>query len=179
MKIIRHMPSSKWLTKPLNSGRYRTWLLENGSLTRRLQLASRSFSVKPLQSSNRLLPEEARLLGLKPQRKALVREVFLCCNGQPAVFAHSVLPCESLQGEWQGLARLGSKPLGAALFSDPKVKRTPLEFNKLSANHALYKVAQQHLGSITEQLWARRSVFFLGASMILVTEIFLPQVLEL
>jgi chorismate--pyruvate lyase len=172
-------PSSHWLTQPLNSGRYRSWLLEGGSLTQRLQLASASFEVKPLQSSGRPLPEEARLLKLGPKQKALVREVFLCCNGKPAVFAHSVLPFASLQGAWKGLTRLGSKPLGAALFSNPKVERTPLEFKKLSANHPLYKASQQHMGLIAEELWARRSVFFLGASAILVTEVFLPQVLTL
>lgn len=180
MKIFRRMPhSSAWLKKPLNSGPYRSWLLENGSLTRRLQLVSRSFAVERLQSSNRPLPEEAMLLEMNPKQKALVREVFLCCNGEPAVFAHSVLPQESLQGPWQGLACLGNKPLGAALFSDPRVKRTPLEFNKLSAHHPLYLTAQRHLDSIVGDLWARRSVFFREGSAILVTEVFLPQVLTL
>lgn len=180
MKITKRMAhSSSWIEKPLNSGPYRSWLLESGSLTRRLQLASHTFAVERLQSSSRPLPEEALLLGMKPKQKALVREVFLCCNGKPAVFAHSVLPYESLQGHWQGLAHLGNKPLGAALFSDPRVERTPLEFNKLSAHHPLYMVAERHLGSVTGELWARRSMFFLEASTILVTEMFLPQVLAL
>ena len=102
----------------MNSGRYRSWLLENGSLTRRLQLASRTFALERLQSSNRSLPEEALLLKLRPKQTALVREVLLRCNGKPAVFAHSVLPFKSLRGNWQGLGQLGNKPLGAALFSE-------------------------------------------------------------
>lgn len=179
MKVSGPMADSSWLRKPISSGRYRTWLLENGSLTRRLQLASAHFSVKALPSSQSVLPEEVQLLRLSPRQKALVREVFLCCNGQPAVFAHSVLPYESLQGAWRGLRKLGSQPLGAALFSDPRVERTPLEFRKLSRNHPLYRVAQLHIAHVPPVLWARRSSFSLHASVILVTEIFLPQVLSL
>lgn len=179
MKISRRRPRSSWLEKPVHSGRYRSWLLESGSLTRRLQLASHTFALERLQSSSRPLPEEALMLEMKPKQKALVREVFLCCNGKPAVFAHSVLPYESLQGNWQGLASLGNKPLGAALFSDPRVRRTPLAFKKLSRHDALYKVAERHLAATESNLWARRSVFFLAGSAILVTEVFLPQVLTL
>jgi chorismate-pyruvate lyase len=43
----------------------------------------------------------------------------------------------------------------------------------------LYKVTRRHLRLPGEALWARRSMFFIGASSILVTEIFLPQVLTL
>lgn len=179
MKISGHRSYSSWLRKPVSSGPYRPWLLDNGSLTRRLQLASTRFAVKPLPTSGSVLPEELPPLRLTPRQKALVREVFLCCNGQPAVFAHSVLPYESLQGAWRHLSGLGSKPLGAALFSNPRVERTPLEFRKLTRNHRLYKVAQLHVAQLPTVLWARRSVFSLDASAIMVTEIFLPQVLTL
>lgn len=163
----------------MNSGPFRSWLQESGSLTRRLQLASASFAVKRMPSSRRPLPEEALLLKLRPKQVALVREVLLCCDAIPTVFAHSVLPFESLRGRWQGLGQLGNKPLGAALFSDPRVKRTQLEFNKLAPHHPLYKVAESHLEPMTGELWARRSVFFLDGASILVTEVFLPQVLIL
>lgn len=116
---------------------------------------------------------------LGPEQNALVREVLLCCNHKPAVFAHSVLPFRSLQGSWRELPRLGSRPLGAALFSNPRVRRTPLQFKKLTINHPLYRAAQRYLELPAQSLWARRSVFFLGSSAILVTEVFLPQVLTL
>jgi chorismate--pyruvate lyase len=179
MKVFKLKPHSSWQDTPLNSGAYRTWLLERGSLTRRLQTASASFSVEPLLSSGRVMRDEASLLQLHPKQKALVREVFLCCNEKPAVFAHSILPYRSLRGAWRALADIGSTPLGAALFSDPKVGRTPLEYKRLTVNHPLYKVARKHLGSTAEGLWARRSIFKLGDASILVTEVFLPQVLTL
>lgn len=169
-----------WLTKPMNSGPYRSWLIERSSLTRRLQRASGAFAVKPvLFCKCRALPEEGRLLKLRPWQKAWVREVYLDCNHVPAVFAHSVLPFSSLSGRWQGLGRLGSRSLGTALFSDPRVKRTPLAYKKLASRHPLYGKAVRSLSNPPSALWARRSVFFLGDSAIMVTEIFLPQVLTL
>lgn len=168
------------MRKPINSRWYRTWLMERGSLTRRLQLASKAFEVESLQFQHgRALPEEAPLLKLRSWQRALIRDVYLRCNEMPVVFAHSVLPYRSLRSNWQTLGRLGTKPLGAALFSDPRVMRTPITFKKLSARHTLYKRAVQHLETVPPELWARRSVFYLDHSAILVTEVFLPQVVPL
>lgn len=181
VRIANHVSlRSRWMRKPINSGLYRVWLMERGSLTRRLQLASRTFEVEPVQVHHgRALPEEAHSLNFKPRQRAIIREVYLHCNGMPAVFAHSVLPYSSLHGDWQSLRGLGSRPLGAALFSDPRVMRTPLTFKKLGARHALYGKAVQHIEEAPSELWARRSVFHLARSAILVTEIFLPEVLKL
>ena len=103
-------------------------------------------------------------------------------DNQPVVFAHSVLPRASLRGVWNGLGRLGNKPLGATLFANPKVKRTSLSFKKLTSNHVLYQHATRHLmqnpsANIPSYLWARRSIFSLNCANIMVTEVFLPQLL--
>jgi chorismate--pyruvate lyase len=104
--------------------------------------------------------------------------VSLCCDGVQVVFAHSVLPRSSLRGAWHNLGRLGAKPLGAVLFANPEVTRTPLAFRKLLPHHALYTRAVEHLAERPACLWARRSVFMLNNAPILVTEVFLPGVLE-
>ena len=169
-----------WQRKPVNSGAYRPWLIERGSLTHELRQASKHFAVRPVQFRNsKPLSDEAWLLKLKPWQKAWVREVYLDCNHKPTVFAHSVLPVSSLRGSWQNLRRLGSRSLGSALFTNPLLRRTPLAFRKLSRQHPLYYKAALQLQSPPPELWARRSVFYLGSSAILVTEIFLPQVLVL
>jgi chorismate--pyruvate lyase len=173
-------PRARWLKKPMSSGIYRHWLIDGGSLTRRLQLRCRSFAVHPLKVHDaKPQIDEAALLGLTPRQKALLREVHLRCAGKPVVFAHSILPHKSLRGAWQGLGRLGTRPLGGALFSDPRVVRTPLEFKKLSKHHALYRRAVASLDMLPPALWARRSVFSLNCAAILVTEVFLPQVLAI
>lgn len=162
----------------MNSGVYRHWLIDGGSLTRRLQLRCHSFAVKPIKVHDaKPQSDEAQLLNLAPRQKVLLREVYLRCGDKTVVFAHSVLPHQGLRGDWHDLGHLGTKPLGGALFSDPKVIRTPLEFKKLSRHHALYRRAVAHLDMPPEALWARRSVFTLNRAAILVTEVFLPQVL--
>lgn len=109
----------------------------------------------------------------------LVREVHLRGNGQPVVFAHSILPRQHLRGAWLGLRMLGNKPLGASLFANPKVCRTALEFKKLNRYHPLYQLAVAHMqpAQKPDMLWARRSIFILNHAKIMVTEVFLPHVL--
>lgn len=169
----------------MNSGAYRHWLIDTGSLTKRLQSLDGGFYVKPTRHQYaKPQVDEAQLLGMSRRHHALLREVHLYCKAghsepEPVVFAHSVLPQPSLRGEWLGLGRLGNKPLGAALFMNPKVMRTQLEFKKLSHHNALYRRAVAHLAKKPRIVWARRSIFRLKHSAIMVTEVFLPQVLKL
>jgi chorismate lyase len=173
----------RWLKKPFGSHLYGSWLIETGSLTARLQRRYTHFSVTPVAVKYaKPIQDEAALLGQPNYKTALIREVLLMGNNQPVVFAHSVLPRASLRGAWNGLGRLGNKPLGATLFANPKVKRTVLSYKKLTANHALYKHATQHLAvkpnvQKPSCLWARRSIFRLNCANIMVTEVFLPQLL--
>jgi len=163
--------------------RYRPWLLDRGSLTRRIQVRCAAFSVRHVQQQYGVaMPSERRMVALsRPSRhsRALLRDVFLYCGETPLVFAHSVLPATSLHGAWQSLGQLGSKPLGAALFANPRVRRTPLRFKKLNRRDALYQRACTVLPNPPASLWARRSVFYLEGRPILVTEVFLPDILEL
>lgn len=99
---------SSWLTKPLNSGNLRSWLIDNGSLTARLKARYADLSVQPglLKNGKRFI-DESKLLGLKVSQRALIREVVLMGNKQPVVFAHSVLPHASLRAAWRGLINWG------------------------------------------------------------------------
>jgi chorismate lyase len=175
---------SQWLKKPVLAGVFQSWLIDTGSLTARLQQRYKQFAVKPLALKYRPVKyakaifDEAALLHLPAHKTALIREVLLMGNNQPVVFAHSVLPRTSLRGAWNGLGRLGNKPLGATLFANPKVNRTPLTYKKLSPHHALYRHAAANLTIKPTHLWARRSVFSLNCARILVTEVFLPQLLQ-
>lgn len=171
----------RWPLRLMESqGRYRPWLLDRDSLTRRIQLRCTAFSVRHVrQRHGKAMPSERNMISLGTHSRALLRDVFLYCNDTPLVFAHSVLPAASLHGAWQGLGRLGDKPLGAALFSNPKVQRTPLCFKKLNRRHALYRLACSVLPDKPASLWARRSLFYLQGRPILVTEVFLPGILEL
>ena len=160
------------------SGHYRKWLIDNGSLTARLKMRYPDFAVQPVLLKNaKAFADESTLLGLKANQHALIREVLLMGGNQPVVFAHSLLPRASLRGAWYGLGRLGNKPLGETLFANPKVKRTALEYKKLPRHHPISMRVAGHMPNAPKVLWARRSVFSLGCAKILVTEVFLSQLL--
>ena len=169
----------RWFKKPMLAKALQPWLIDNGSLTARLGLRYSHFAVNPVAVKYiKPIADESTLLHLSAYKTALIREVLLLGNNQPVVFAHSVLPRISLRGSWNGLGRLGNKPLGATLFANPKVKRTPLSYKKLSSHHKLFQHATAHLTIKPAYLWARRSIFSLNCARILVTEIFLPKLLE-
>ncbi len=174
-----HSNRANWLKNPMQSGKYHHWLIDKGSLTARLKKKYADFLVQPVQvMSAKAFLDEASLLKMPVRQKALIREVMLMGNQQALVFAHSVLPASSLRGPWAGLRRLGSQPLGASLFANPQVKRTPLTYKKLSPQHLLYQHATQTMQVKPLYLWARRSVFSLHDARIMVTEVFLPQLLS-
>ena len=159
-------------------GVYRKWLIDSGSLTARLQQRYVKFAVRPVAVQYaKPIQDEAALLHLPAHKAALIREVLLIGNNQPVVFAHSVLPRTSLRGPWNDLGRLGNKPLGATLFANPVVKRTPLEYKKLPRHHPISMRVAEHLQTSPKTLWARRSIFSLNCVKILVTEVFLEQLL--
>lgn len=165
-----------WLNRPILSGQLKPWLIDHGSLTLSLQQRYSDFKVRPVAMVfAKPIVDEAALLHVPARKIALIREVLLFGGGQPVVFAHSVLPRASLRGSWSALGRLGNKPLGTALFTNPKVKRAPLSYKKLSPHQVLYQKAVQHLTDKPACLWARRSVFRLNCATILVTEVFLPN----
>ena len=175
------MKRSKWRA-PLVRGRLepqlRSWLVEPGSLTSRCQRACKQFGVHLLSYRHgQPLPDEALQLGAG-RHLAHVREVLLVCDATPVIFAHTMLSTATngRLGRW--LARLGSRSLGSLLFSYPGFKRGGIEFLRLDARHPLYRRAAA-LGAVPKSLWARRSLHRLGRQQVLVTEVFLPAVLEL
>lgn len=155
------------------------WLHDHGSLTLRIQQRCDHFAVRPVRSGlARIARDESTLLGTPLQQLAYSREVFLYADGRPVVFAHSTCAARHLRGAWGSLAGLGNKPLGAMLFAHPLVERKPLRFKALRSSHPLYRQASMP-GDMPPGLWARRSLFYLHDAPLLVTEVFLPGILEL
>jgi chorismate--pyruvate lyase len=156
------------------------WLHDHGSLTLRIQQRSSHFAVKPVRSGlARIAYDEAALLGIALHHFAYSREVFLYADGKPVVFAHSTCARNLLRDVWKTMGGLGNRSLGSLLFSHPLVKREPLHFNALRSHHPLYRSAAKVLDNAPDRLWARRSLFTLHGAPLLVTEVFLPEILNL
>ncbi|MDD5181434.1 MAG: chorismate lyase [Gallionellaceae bacterium] len=173
-------PDHFWNGSTLGCGQaLAPWLHDHGSLTLRIQQHCKHFAVRPVRSGlARIACDESALLGMTPQRLAYSREVFLYADGRPVVFAHSTCATLHLRGAWAVLGGLGNKPLGAMLFAHPLVERSPLRFKALRSSHLLYRQATMS-GNVPGKLWARRSLFFLHGAPLLVTEVFLPEILKL
>ncbi|MFZ5524143.1 MAG: chorismate--pyruvate lyase family protein [Pseudomonadota bacterium] len=156
------------------------WLRDHGSLTQRIQQRCASFAVRNVHSGlARIALDESALLGVAAQQLAYSREVFLYADDSPVVFAHSVVAMEHLRGAWAAVRSLGSKPLGAMLFAHPLVERRPLHYKALRNTHPLHQRAAAVLSDPPDRLWARRSLFHLRGAPLLVTEVFLPEILSL
>ena len=156
------------------------WLRDRGSLTRRIQQRCTDFTVRNVRSGlARIALDESALLGMAPHQLAWSREVFLCADRQPVVFAHSALAAGHLRGVWSEVRALGDRPLGALLFAHPLVERKPLHYRALRNTHPLYRRAAGVLSNPPHRLWARRSLFYLHDAPLLVTEVFLPEILRL
>jgi len=143
----------------------KNWLLDTSSLTERVQSLCHHFSLTLLgQAPAALHDSENSVLQSNEPSAYQVREVLLCDNVTPWVFARSVIPERLVAAE---LANLGQEPLGKRLFNDSRFTRSSFELCCLSAKTLGYHTHQP--------LWGRRSKFTLGSDSILVAEVFLPQ----
>jgi chorismate--pyruvate lyase len=161
----------------------RDWLTADGSLTARLSARSTAFRVQRLhQRTAQCLFDETRTIGLQRPGRVWEREVLLRCDGAPVVFAHTVVPLSASATDWPLFNALGERSLGSTLFYDPLVARGALEFARIRAGHPLMQRARaalaREMGDDTV-LYARRCLYRRHRGTLLVTEVFLPAVLEL
>ena len=157
---------------------FTAWLKDRSSLTARLQ-AHGTFTLRLLrQEKGRPTADEAAVLGIPRRHSAWIREVALCCNGVPLVFAHTVLPLCPRGSLSRWLAGLGSRSLGAALLAQHRFTRNAIVCKSLDQRHPLFRPALDALqisAPSPRTLAARRSGFSLGRQTLLVTEIFSPR----
>jgi chorismate--pyruvate lyase len=162
---------------------YVPWLTAGGSLTARLKAHSHNFRVQCLHQHTAIcLSDEAAVIGMHRPGRVWEREVLLRCDNTPAVFAHTVVPMSATASDWPLFSALGERSLGTTLFGDPMVRRGMLEFARLREGHPLAQRARAALGPDAppdQILYARRCLYQRRQGTLLVTEVFLPSVLEL
>lgn len=159
----------------------RDWLTTEGSLTARLIAHSSAFRVRRLhQRSATCLADEARAIGLARPGRVWEREVLLECDGRPAVFGHTVVPTACTATDWPLFSALGERSLGTTLFYDPLVRRGPLEFARIRDGHPLLERVRAAVAGLDDAVYyARRCVYRRHQGLLMVTEVFLPEVLNL
>jgi chorismate--pyruvate lyase len=156
------------------------WLLDTGSLTERVQSACGEFSLQ-LLGQQALEPHstELALLQANGQTAYQIREIVLCGDEQPWVFARSVIPQAIIEAE---LSNLGSEPLGKRLFNDKRFVRSEFQvctlpyeqFSQHLAEQSNSQSSAQLKNDTKQKLWGRRSVFTFESHHLIVAEVFLP-----
>jgi len=130
------------------------WIRDDQSLTQKLKKRYTDFRVEVhKQEELEIYNHEINLLG--NEKNFIVREVSLYGDNQPVVFARSVIPKNA---KTDSIMRIGNKPLGEILFTDPNTLREPIEV------------------TFQNDIWGRRSVFVMNNSRILVSEFFLEKI---
>ncbi|MGR9107462.1 MAG: chorismate--pyruvate lyase family protein [Gammaproteobacteria bacterium] len=154
-----------------------SWIYETSSLTRRLKKnCGIDFRVGLLnQGWARPWPDEAQVLGMKPQRYALVREVQLFCSRRALIIARTVIPLDTLKGAQRRLSSLGTRPLGEVIFTYPALLRHRLDLTQVQLSDWNPEIRETL--AIESSIWGRRTVYGIAGRKLLVCEFFLPAVL--
>ncbi|RQM71440.1 chorismate lyase [Aeromonas jandaei] len=143
----------------------RPWLLEPGSMTRRLRQHNSHFSVEWLGNHQVSLTADEQWLVDAPTPAGICREVILHGDRGPAVLGWTLFADVALGGS--GLADLGEQPLGERIFGHEPARRDHLQV-------ARFEIAANPRCPAAV-VWGRRSRLFLGPWPLLVHELFLPS----
>ncbi len=152
------------------------WLFDPASLTARLkQRCAAGFRVEVLsQTVQKPRLDEFRVLGMETGCYALVRQVRLCCGRACWVYARTVIPFSTLKGRQRIYANLGTRPLGAMLFTDRTMQRDQVMVTCLAGSQLPAGLGLE----LDDTVWGRRSVFRVGGKPLLVSEYFLPALFK-
>ncbi|WP_286270891.1 chorismate--pyruvate lyase family protein [Thalassotalea hakodatensis] len=153
----------------------RDWLLDPGSLTQRLKQHCQQFKVHVLGQQVEPCSALEANADIIEGEQVLVREVLLCCDNVPQVFARSLLPLTSLTGDEQKLAHLGTQSLGHVLFTNPKLQRKEIEVACFDSSTKVAQLARSYHLFSELPIWGRRSIFLVEQKPLMVAEVFLPQ----
>lgn len=162
--------------------KWQSWLSDTGSLTQKIERAigQKLEVVVLLDCRQNLNSDESRYFQFKIKR-CRIREVLLCTQGIPLVMARSIIPSASSNGSNHEVLRLGKKPLGAVLFAKTRMrsKKKPLrEIARLDKQNILWKKCFQRYQKLPAVSWARRTLYQLKGRPLLVSEVFLPALLN-
>lgn len=154
------------------------WLLEKGSLTKRLrQTYGPALAVQLLfHYWKPAFAEECRSLKVEHHRYQLIREVMLHINGTPLVLARTVLPAQTIRIAHRNLSHLGTRPLGEVIFAYPDLELRQRYFSQTAVN--IWTQTVQNRFGINQAVWGRRTLYAIHNQPLLVSEFFLPGMVK-
>jgi chorismate--pyruvate lyase len=175
--------SPRWMVNRTGTRRYlaknlQSWVYETGSLTQRLRAeygAGVAVNVLFAKWRTPFLSETQRL-HLPPQQYSFIREVLLHVDGKPLILARTVLPQATIEIAKHKLSKLGTRPLGEVIFSYPNLAR--LETDICCVPLQQWTAQLQKQVTIMPNISGRRTVYAIEQQTMLVSEFFMPDVLQ-
>ena len=161
--------------KQLSEARY-THLADDGSLTRRVtSVCPERFEVQLIDHKTvRPNSQERSLLNLPDPTQALSRQVFLCCDDRPLIFARTIIGwIEKNRLLAYRIAALGKNSLGSILFRDPLAKKKQMHLANIPLNHNFFREVNLGGTSTEDAVWVRRSLYDYEGCDLLVYEAFI------
>lgn len=159
--------------------RIREWITLESSMTERIgQVAGDRISVEVLRQAQGRLHDDERIFFPNAVDGATVREVCLSAAGRPLMIARTVFTSRRLRTH-PTIQKLGSRPLGSLLFANGQPSPyTAREFARIGPEAALFGLIRKRHGGLSHYYWGRRTRFLLFKEPLLVTEIFLPDLIH-
>lgn len=155
----------------------RPWVALETSMTARIgAVAGTAIDVEVLQQARGPLHDDERGFFDPPAADGVVREVCLKSEGLPLLVARTVFTSRRLEAH-PTIVRLGNHALGSLLFADGPPPYFAREYVALGEAAPLWPLVRQCHDSHPGPYWARRTLFGLFDEVLLVTEIFLPELL--
>jgi len=179
LKSPSYAPFWRATVMPALSALQTHWLLRPGALTDGLRQLGRLDLRVVREYACGAPPDEASALRQPARTPIWVREIVMRVDCLDAVAARSVTPLAASHGVWQGIRRLGSRPLADMLYHDAAIARSPFAVARLRAPLAFYwALRRSQMIAATPRplglLLARRSVFWRRHQPLIVAECFLP-----
>lgn len=156
----------------------RGWVDLGTSMTARVgKAAGTAIDVDVLrQDRGSLFADEQGFFDDPETATGVVREVCLSSGRTPLLVARTVFTSPVLE-EHPTIVKLGNHALGSLLFADGPPPWSAREFTRLGPEAPLWPLVRlRHDGDVAGY-WARRTLFELFGAPLLVTEIFLPELL--
>lgn len=155
-----------------------SWIYEAGSITQRLRdYYGARVRVQVLNNRwQRSFISESRLLKTPTEKYTLTREVLLYADDIPLILARTIIPKRTISSAHRNLSHLGNRPLGEVIFSYPRLERQALEIAQVQCHQ--WKDSILQTTQIDQALWGRRTVYAIHHHPLLVSEFFLPVILQ-
>ncbi|OGB24135.1 MAG: hypothetical protein A3I66_11020 [Burkholderiales bacterium RIFCSPLOWO2_02_FULL_57_36] len=122
--------------------------------------------------------DERSLFDTAQQKFGRVREIALMDGDMPLLLARTLIPSATAQGRNRRSLQLGNKPLGQLLFQKKSPVWKTRQMVLLNRSRPLWKAVKRVLPAAPASLWGRRTMYLFRGHPLLVTEIFLPALLQ-